>query len=36
MYIRRLYATKAFILKIEHYKEDIDFKRDIKKPQLHF
>lgn len=36
MYIRRLFATKAFILKIEIDKDDIDFKRDIKRPQLKF
>ena len=36
MYIRRLYSTKGFIIRIEHYKEDIDFKREMKKPELHF
>jgi hypothetical protein len=36
MYIRRLFATKAWIIRIEINKEDFDFKRDIKRPQLKF
>ena len=36
MYIRRLFATKAFILRIEIDKEDMDFRRNIQRPQLKF
>jgi len=36
MYIRRLFATKAFILRVEINKDDIDFKRDIKRPNIKF
>ncbi len=36
MYIRRLFATKAWILRIEILKDDFDFRRDIKRPQLKF
>ena len=36
MYIRRLKATKAYIIKATYDLEETNYRKDIKKPELKF